>query len=384
MKRLLFVVGVVLPLFFLSSCSSVPQNSVQITRGAWSHFKRTFIMNGRVFRPHNSFDTVSEGEAYGMLRAALVGDRETFDACFAWTDRHLSRLERHGDHLLAWHYGQIDGKPQLLDSKAASDADVDYAYSLILAWRQWHDERYMVAARDVLDSVLELETRRYGGRLYFLPWPASYNDESTGLVELNPSYYSPSHFKLFYEVTHDPRWLELVDTTYDLMGRLLSDTLQQGGVVPDWVTIDLQGNLVSVPGKPVAYGWDAVRVPLRIAADYHLHGDERALAVLRWFASWFERQKSGGESAEPVDREKQNALFFSAEYAALEAVGSPFAAEVLQKLRERIHQKEDGYYFDLDDDYYINSLSWLPDFYQSNSSRRQMVRGKQASLPPNL
>ena len=117
---------------FMINCSAPPINPEEIVRASWEHYKRTFIRSGRVVRPANNLDTVSEGESYAMLRAVLMGDRTTFDDCLAWSESVLSRKNSNGDRLLAWHFenGAIS------DTTAASDADIDYAYSLVLAYRR--------------------------------------------------------------------------------------------------------------------------------------------------------------------------------------------------------------------------------------------------------
>ncbi|MFZ4524470.1 MAG: glycosyl hydrolase family 8 [Chlorobium sp.] len=373
--RFLFLA--VLPFLFIN-CSTMPQNPEEISLRSWSHFKRTFLRSGRVIRPTNNNDTVSEGEAYVMLRAVLMNDRETFNQCLSWTEAVLSRKKSHGDRLLAWHFenGQVS------DSTSASDADIDYAFSLILAYRTWHDKRYLQIAQEVLTSVLDHETAVINGRLYLLPWPSSKN-RTNDLVALNPSYYAPSHFKLFYEVSGDSRWIQLSDTTYDLLERLLVSPgkLKEEGLIPDWIAVDKQGNIKTLPGKPVIYGWDAVRVPLRIAADYYLYDDQRALGILRWFSGSFEKEFNRNFSIfsrkDSTKRSHENALFYSAAYAATEAANSPIAPKILRRLRKCIGSNGESFYYNSPDDYYINSLSWLPEYYLINKTTT-----KEKSKPP--
>ncbi|MEI7694646.1 MAG: glycosyl hydrolase family 8 [Chlorobium sp.] len=356
MKRLLlFIVLIFVPLLTIN-CSSITQNSAEIAFGSWIHYKRTFIVHGRVCRPRDNNDTVSEGQAYGMLRAVLMNDHATFDECLDWTEGALSRKSSDGDRLLAWHYQN----GVVADRKSASDADIDYAYSLILASRKWNDVRYRTLAEQVLQSVLEKETAIINGRLYFLPWPREYNQPDQ-LTALNPSYYAPSHFKLFFEVSGDHRWLELVDTTYYMLGKLLDfpGVLKKGTLVPDWIAVDAEGNITELPGNDAVYGWDAVRVPLRIAADYYLSGDKRALTVLRQFSASFEKELSNPSK----DQAYQNALFYSAAYAATEAAGSSLSPSLLQQIRHSMRKNDDGFFYNEHNDYYINSLSWLPEYY---------------------
>jgi endoglucanase len=364
-----------LVLLFLSlqlmmiNCSAAPQDPVEILRGSWVQYKRAYIRDGRVVRPKNNNDTVSEGEAYAMLRAVLMNDRKTFDECLSWTQSTLSRKDSQGDALLAWHYDN----GSVTDSTSAADADIDYAFSLVLAYRTWQDRRYLDLAREVLDSILKLETVELEGRLYLLPWPQIVT-ETEAQIPQNPSYYAPSHFKLFYDVSGDKRWLELADTGYHLIQTLQNSFNGEkgSGLVPDWCAVDRHGKIMPLPGRSPLYGWEAARTPLRIAADYHLYHDRRALGVLKRFAAFFDNEFSrngrifseyacGGTTSNPYE----TPLFYSAAYAAAEAADLPSASPILDRLRSFIRQDGEEFWYQDRDDYYVNSLCWLVEYYQT-------------------
>ncbi|MEI7934834.1 MAG: glycosyl hydrolase family 8 [Chlorobiaceae bacterium] len=368
MKIRAFVLLFSLLQLLMIKCSTPPVNPEEIVRSSWTHYKRTFIRAGRVVRPANNMDTVSEGESYAMLRAVLMGDRTTFDECLAWSESVLSRKTSHGDRLLAWHFE--NGK--ISDTTAASDADIDYAYSLVLAYRRWHYNHYIDLAREVLKSILDHETALVNGRLYLIPSTLT-ESRADKLVAQNPSYYSPSSFKVFYEVSGDERWLELADTTYHLLGKLqvLFGDRKKSGLVPDWCALDPKEKIVVLPGKSLVYGWDALRVPLRIAADYHLNKDPRALAVLQKFSLIFENEfKRSGKIFSEYSCDNQslttdeNPLFYTAAYAATDVAGSSLAPDILTQQRRSIRQNERECYYNETDDYYVNSLAWLVEYYQ--------------------
>ncbi|MEI8032262.1 MAG: glycosyl hydrolase family 8 [Chlorobiaceae bacterium] len=370
MKTLLLLLLLsVLQLPMSSGAGATPQPD-EILRGSWSHYRKTFIRSGRVVRPENRYDTVSEAQAYGMLRAVVMRDRKTFDECFAWTESNLSRKESKGDRLLAWHY--VNGAVE--DTAAAADADLDYALSLLLAYKTWHEERYMESARGVLDSILSHETLRSKGRLYLLPWPAS-GESGTEPITQNPSYYSPLHFRLFYEATGDQRWQELLDTTYYLLSNIQHsfNRVKGSGLVPDWCSIESPGEIVPYADKGALYGWDAVRVPLRIAADYFVTGDRRAYDVLKKFSDVFELEMSDhGKLAPGYDYFRnhlgqfESPIFYSAAYAATAAVSSPAAPMVLERLHSFLIPDGDSYYYVNREDYYANSICWLAEYYLNN------------------
>ena len=63
---------------------------VQSGYAAWkTSFVTTASPGMRVRRPGNGDDTVSEGQAYGMLAAVYLNDRPTFDGLWAYTKVHL-------------------------------------------------------------------------------------------------------------------------------------------------------------------------------------------------------------------------------------------------------------------------------------------------------
>ena len=359
----------------ITTCSSAPLDPDAVVQGSWDYYKRAFIIDGRVVRPKNDYDTVSEGESYAMLRAVLMGDRKTFDECLEWTESFLSRKTLSGDHLLAWHFknGRIS------DKTAASDADIDYAFSLILASQKWNETRYLELAREVMQSILDHETVELNGRLYLLP-ATEMEPATNGLIAQNPSYYAPSSFKVFYEVSGDKRWIRLADTAYNLVRRLQKsrEGVNANGLVPDWCALDENGDIKPLPDKSNLFGWDAVRVPLRMMADYQLNHDHRALEVLRRFSLFFESEfnRNGRILSEyscenGTGKPYESPLFYTAAYTATEAAGSSVASAILQRQREYIVQNGNDFFYGDSDDYYVNSLAWLVEYYQINKTSRE-------------
>lgn len=262
-KIISFAIGLIC--LFVSGCSDMKRPPEKPWETWWKSYKNNFILpDGRVQRPEHEYDTVSEGQAYAMLFAVFMKDKETFDLIFRWTEEHLSRGSKYGDHLLAWHWknGGVN------DWMAASDADGDYAFVLLLASHQWKGHAYREKAVQVINDIMRLETARgFDNRLFFLP--GLWGREKDGCLIQNPSYYSPAAFRLFYETTQDNQWLYLIDTAYWLVSQagIRLDTRQGCGLLPDWCMVDAQGNILKAEGRSNDYGWEAVRLPLRIGLD---------------------------------------------------------------------------------------------------------------------
>ena len=105
---------------------------------AASFLARYALSTGRIDRIDQGGDTVSAGQAYGMLMTVALGERQRFALIWRWTRTHLKR----GDGLLAshWRGGRV------IDVKSASDADLDAARALILAGERFHARVYGQAA----------------------------------------------------------------------------------------------------------------------------------------------------------------------------------------------------------------------------------------------
>ena len=309
----------------------------------WNGYRHSFIHpTGRVLRPQND-DTVSEGQAYAMLRAVWMDDQKTFDRCYRWTEQNLSRAGQKADSLLAWHWK--DGK--VVDWMPASDADIDYALALLLASSRWGKSQsknmpdYGERAQRLMADILNYATfREPDGRLYLTPWLIKEHTASAPLPQ-NPSYYSPAHFRVFYTFSGDLRWMELVDTAYwllDNLGRTFAG--QKGvGLIPDWCGIDMKGTFVQLENKNPNFGWEAVRIPFRIMLDQLWFNSPQAKAFLNGplsefvFAQWQVHQtvyceyRYDGVAIRPYE----NPLFYSAYYCLLYSSANTRAEELLKK-----------------------------------------------------
>lgn len=343
----------------------VEPDTKQLIQLTWAGYKKLFINNGMVVRTREN-DTVSEGQAYAMLRAVFMDDRNTFEQCLNWTLNNLSRKEIYGDNLLAWRFK--DGK--VYDYTSASDADIDYALSLVFAYNKWGDDRFSVLAKNVLADILSKETHRFeSGALYLMPWSDLKKDlNKFKRIAQNPSYYSPAHFRIFYKFSGDRMWAELLDTSYDVIINLQDSFSDVNGVglLPDWCTVDYNGYFSVLPGKSPSFGWEAVRIPFRVALDYFLHDEPRAHEVLKKMAAFIEQEIvekkvvfSEYTYKGIPEAEFESPLFQAAYYITLKSVGSSLAGDMLIRVRQSIKEQNGFAYVESKDAYYVNSLAWL-------------------------
>jgi cellulose synthase (UDP-forming) len=233
--------------------------------------------DGRVVRRDQGGDTVSEGQAYGMLLAVAMDDKARFDSIWGWTKAHLQQP----DGLLASHWA--DG--HVVSSRPAADADLDAAQALVLASERFGPSSYRsqgaAIARGVLGSETAPLTTSAGSALALVAGPWARDP-----VVLNPSYFSPRAYADLARADHDPRWSLLVSSSHAIVSQLIA-----GGraLPPDWATTAGSATgaarAVGNPGNPFAAvtptsSFDAVRVALRYAASCNTA--DRRLAAALW------------------------------------------------------------------------------------------------------
>jgi endoglucanase len=325
-----------------------------------------------VIRPRDGLDTVSEGQAYAMLRAVWMNDQETFDRVYRWTERHLSRRQMRADHLLAWRWGKRDGGAwEVLDWTAASDADEDYALALLFASRRWSRPSsdlppYRDQAQRVLADILAKETRRGSdGRLYLSP-----GDWQDPTLIVNPSYFAPAWYRIFADATGDPRWNELIESSYHAIRTLATRLGDRNGVglMPDWARLDAAGHFTAANGMSDAHGWDAFRTAWRVALDWLWFKEPRAHEYLvRQLMPFLEAEweRRGAKlyveyayEGTPL-AEYESSAGYAAYIAAFQVAGSSRARDLLEKIRCAVHEDPGGAFFDVPDDYYLNNWAWF-------------------------
>lgn len=290
---------------------------------------------GRVVRRDQGGDTVSEGQAYGMLVAVGTGDEKTFRSIWTWTRKHLQR----SDGLLAWRWD--DGK--VVDDMPASDADLDAARALVLAGTAFGDPAFTKAGTALGSDLLdEMTVETPDGRI-LLPGPWA---DGAGPWSYNPSYAAPATFALMARTTKDPRWTELATGSRAVTAKIL-----RGAALPsDWAQVRLDGTVVPLPsatgnGGTVQYGYDAGRLAVRYAescssTDVALAAD---LAAPLAGKDPLPMQLDLGGTATNGD---QNPLGYVARAAARAASGQQEAAESDLRKADDLARSTPTYYGD--------------------------------------
>lgn len=345
-----------------------------ILRDSWEGYQRNFMVAGRVCRPKNNNDTVSEGQAYAMLRSVWMRDKNVFDACYRWTEKNLSRSTRTGDHLLAWNYGRRpDGTFGVLDWNAASDADLDYALALLLAASCWgetapadlpdyRNKALLVIADIRKHEVISLQN----GEHLLLPWPVQ--SSAAFPYEVNPSYFSPGHYHLFAEVTGDLFWSGLADSTYGQLERLMTrlGSLEGCGLVPDWCMVDRTGAFTPSASRGTASSWDAFRIWWRLRIDYNITNsiDARRMLLTR-LVPFLQKHEQNGRPRLDVECDYTGNILKSNEASGIGGIYAWSLYGLAPKYAQAIHLRMNAFYlpgksaYGDEKDYYGNSWAWF-------------------------
>ncbi len=250
----------------------------------WQDYKTNYVEKDtfRTINKQQENVTTSEGQSYTMLRAVEMDDQTTFDGAWQWSKDNLGRKE---DKLLSWLFGKdTDGKYRVLKAQGgynnASDADVDIALALVFAYHRWHRDQYLGDALAIMKDVWDYDVVKVNGT----PYLTADNIErlSSQKMIINPSYFAPYAYRVFAQVDTTPGtgrdWMKLVDSSYEVLNKVTT-----GKLPPDWIVIDKKTGQFSAPivgNLTTNYGFDALRIPWRVAVDYEWNHEPRAKSYL--------------------------------------------------------------------------------------------------------
>ncbi|MBC7581812.1 hypothetical protein H7097_03010 [Aeromicrobium sp.] len=236
--------------------------------------------SGRTLDKSQDNLTTSEGESYTMLRAVWMDDKATFDASWKFTRENLQRP----DKLFSWKYGKLsDGSYGILKDQGgtntASDGDQDIALSLLMGYHRWNDSQYLAAAKPIINSIWNNEVVQVAGKPVLVANDLEKNSPTT--VVVNPSYFGFANYKVFAAVDPIHDWNGLRDNSYTLLNALSADKLDKAssdGLPPDWITLNRTTGAflpAAAPNLDTNFGYDAFRIPFRLALDHQWFQDER-------------------------------------------------------------------------------------------------------------
>ncbi|WP_313958520.1 glycosyl hydrolase family 8 [Novosphingobium sp. 9] len=220
----------------------------------WPLYRQRFLApEGRIVDNGNGGISHSEGQGYGMVLAALAGDRASFAKMADWADRTLLRKDM---ALYSWRYDPKLANP-VSDPNNATDGDVLIAWALSIAAARWGNSAWRQRSAAVrADIRAKCVATRYG-REILVPGIAGFVE--TNGITINPSYFIWSAMEAFAKLDGEAAWRGIINDA-DALLRL--SRFGAHGVPTDWVLVTGRDQVAPAPDKPPRFGFDAIRVPL--------------------------------------------------------------------------------------------------------------------------
>ncbi|WP_370740793.1 glycosyl hydrolase family 8 [Streptomyces sp. Ncost-T10-10d] len=272
------------------------------TYNAWkSAFVRKNCGNGwyEVISPDADHPYVAEAQGYGMVVTATMAGADpeaktVFDGMVKYMLAHPSV---NNANLLA---AEQDASCKSVDgSDSATDGDLDVAYGLLLADKQWGSSGtydYKDLAVKHINAIKKSEVNPTTHLMLLGDWSDS--GESHYWMTRSSDWLI-DHFRAFKTATGDSTWDTVRTAHQNVITTQQSKYAPNTGLLADFVV-----NTNNTP-KPAAgevlegpndgdYSWNACRDPWRIGADAVTSGDAASLASARKLNSWI-KSRAGGD-----------------------------------------------------------------------------------------
>ncbi|WP_064745672.1 glycosyl hydrolase family 8 [Paenibacillus sp. UNC451MF] len=285
----------------------------------------------------------SEGHGYGMLAAVLMAGYDTnaktyFDGLYKFYKAHPSV---NNSNLMAWQ--QIkDSSGNIIDNPdggndSATDGDMDIAYSLLLADKQWGSSgtiNYLNQAKSLINAIMAKDVNSSEWLLKMGDW-ASNSDTQYG-KGTRLSDYMLSHLKAFQTATTDANWANVTTKSYSIINTLYNNNSLSTGLMPDFAVYS-SGSYVPAPSQYLEdvndgkYYYNSSRTPWRIPVDYLLTGDTRAIGQLTTLNNWVKTKTSSNPNniisgynlnGTVISGETENSMAFVAPFAVSAMINS--------------------------------------------------------------
>ncbi|NTS78534.1 hypothetical protein HR060_16955 [Catenovulum sp. SM1970] len=218
----------------------------------------------------------SESHGYGMVILALMAGEENnaqqyFDGMYAFFDTHRSSIN---NELMGWYIDNQETGTGRYSS--ATDGDMDIAYALILADKQWGSGgaiNYRQEAIDMIEQGIAVSLLNQSSlRLMRGDW-------DTDPQTTRSSDWMITHLRSYQALTGDTVWQDAIIEIYQMVDEITSNYASNTGLMPDFITGDpAKPNPNDNTGENNAgnYYYNACRTPWRLGADFLLYNQKRA------------------------------------------------------------------------------------------------------------
>ena len=275
------------------------QNSSQLRHNFYRQWYKDYVV--KVNQQESFIDTtpktetrtaLSEGQGYGMYIAVLSAKRkwskkEYFDQLNNFYLKHRETINKDKTALMSWRAVENNGH-WTINKNSATDGDLFIAQALLLASKQWHDDKYQKEAHAILQDILRYEYNPDTETLTVGDWADS---KSKYYNLMRTSDVMPEFFDNFYQETGDKRWLVIKNTMLKRLNQLSHQN--KTGLVPDFAWVS-KNDVQPVKPKTIStendgyYSANACRVPMMLAGC----NDRSAQNTLKRMLKFFSKQNT--------------------------------------------------------------------------------------------
>jgi Glycosyl hydrolases family 8/Dolichyl-phosphate-mannose-protein mannosyltransferase len=282
---------------FESTILKMVKNKPQIIKDSWSSYRRKYVKSGAVLGDDKTNRIVSTNQANAMTFAVLGDDKYGFDQVWNWTRSNMQRQE---DKLF---YSEIKNGV-VTNSQSRSDAEVDIALALYMASTKWNNSAYLEQAKEIINELWNSRVLVLNGKRTLIPFITQV-EKSYELI--NPSMFSPAHFRIFEIINPEQKWSDLSYETYEL----ISSILKKYHFIPNYVLFDYKTNewrdAEEVMGKSSSEGgYEAQKLYWRLNLDKTLFGNTQGQGLFKQQLEFYQEQyKQYGIIASSYNQNKQ-------------------------------------------------------------------------------
>ncbi|WP_328334752.1 glycosyl hydrolase family 8 [Kribbella sp. NBC_00382] len=285
------------------SQATIDQKVIDYYQQWKSAFVKQNCGNGwyQIISPDADHPYVAEAQGYGMVITATMAGADPaaktiFDGLVKYMLAHPS--VNNADLLAA---EQDTACKSVNGSDSATDGDMDVAYGLLMADRQWGSAgtyNYKQLAIKHINAIKASEINPNTNLLTFGDWStsgdATYNMSRT-------SDWMVDHFRAFKAATGNSVWDTIRTKHQTVTASLQANYASTTGLLPDFV-VNTNSTPKPAPGEVLEdpndgqFWWNACRDPWRIGADAVTSGDSASLTAARKLNTWI-KSKTGGNAS---------------------------------------------------------------------------------------
>jgi endo-1,4-beta-D-glucanase Y len=215
----------------------------KILQNTWSIYKKQYLKTDYI-STNDNFITASD-QKYGIIQSILNDDFDSFNKIRNFTINNFQK--RKTDKLLVSKIQNKNNSYKILDSSTSTNADVDIAYSLILASQKWGIPEFAEEAKIIIQDLWKYRVVNINDKLVLLP---SDSNKQNGNEMINLSQFSPAQYKIFKTVDSSNNWEALATDSYKIVNEILNNYK----LLPNWIKYDYNSKSFKDAGEEKGAG----------------------------------------------------------------------------------------------------------------------------------